>query len=92
MCDWIIEKMPWCVEHIGRLPLAGQIILAFAFLAALLLGWYGVCSVASMEYVRPEKKPHVQFNGLSRERWRSLSDKEEYQDWMDAEVFYGENT
>lgn len=90
MCDRILENLPWCVEHIGRLPLAGQIVVAFAVIAALLLGWYGLSSAVSMEYIQAKKKPHTRFNWLSR--WRWTSDKEEYQDWMDAEVFYGENT
>ena len=42
MCEWISNKMPWLVAHVGGAPLAAQIALAFALLAAIVLGYYGM--------------------------------------------------
>lgn len=85
MCEWIAEKMPWLVEHIGGMSLAGQITLAFAVLAAVLLGYCGVqsavCGTGS-HHRRPTR-----FNWLTR--WLEMfSDNEPYEDeWMDAEAW-----
>lgn len=87
MCEWIAEKMPWLVEHVGGMSLAGQIVLAFAVLAAIVLGYYGVqAGVQSAVYNdRPRRRP-ARGNWLMR--WLAIfSDDEPYADWMDAEAW-----
>lgn len=83
MCEWIAEKMPWLVEHVGGMSLAGQIVLAFAVLAAVVLGYYGV--QAATFSARPRRRP-ARGNWLMR--WLAIfSDDEPYADWMDAEAW-----
>lgn len=83
MCEWIAEKMPWLVEHVGGMSLAGQIVLAFAVLAAIVLGYYGV--QAATFSARPRRRS-ARGNWLMR--WLAMfSDDEPYADWMDAEAW-----
>lgn len=67
MCEWIAEKMPWLVEHVGGMSLAGQIVLAFAVLAAIVLGYYGVqAGVQSAVFLDDE--PYADW--MDAEAWR----------------------
>ena len=61
MCDLIAKIFPWGVEHIGSMPLAGQIALAFAVLAAVVLGHYGIHAAASVlvAFLRPYILPLI---------------------------------
>lgn len=83
MCEWIAEKMPWLVEHVGGMSLAGQIVLAFAVLAAIVLGY--CCFQAAVYNERPRRRL-ARGNWLMR--WLAIfSDDEPYADWMDAEAW-----
>lgn len=85
MCEWISNKMPWLVAHVGGAPLAVQIALAFALLAAIVLGYYGMRAALCAQHVsRPRHAGR--FNWLSR--WLAMfSDDEPLEDWMDADVY-----
>lgn len=85
ICDWFADNMPWLVQHVGGAPLAVQLILAFALLAALVLGHNGACAVLSASHTRRPRRAG-RFNWLAR--WRVLcSDDEPYQDWMDEALW-----
>lgn len=85
MCEWISNKMPWLVAHVGGAPLAVQIALAFALLAAIVLGYYGMRAALCTQHVSRPRRPG-RFNWLSR--WLAMfSDDEPFEDWMDADVY-----
>lgn len=85
ICDWFADKMPWLVQHVGGAPLVVQIILGFALLAALVLGYNGVCAALTAQHIRRPRRT-VRFNWLTR--WLSIySDNEPFEDWMDADVY-----
>lgn len=85
MCEWISEKMPWLVANVGGAPLAVQIALAFALLALIVSGYYGLRAVLCAPPVsRPRRAGR--FNWLSR--WLALfSDNEPFEDWMDTDIY-----
>lgn len=85
MCDWILENMPWLVEHVGGLSLTWQIVLAFAVIAAIVAAYGGVKALTEYEYPAPRKKQRTRFNWLSRWQWLSDSDPSGA-DWIDAEL------
>lgn len=76
MCDWIIEKMPWLVEHVGGMPLAGQIALAFGIVLAVVLGYCGLNAALNAQL-----KPKTRYNWV--ERWQR--ERECSYDWVDPE-------
>lgn len=76
MCDWILKNLPWCVEHIGRLPLAGQIILAFGIVAAVILGHCGLQAA-----LNAERKPRRRTRYNWVERWQRQRECD--YDWVD---------
>lgn len=93
MCDLIIKIFPWGVEHIGNMPLAGQIAAALLTLAvivgAYILAFNAVRQTGSgsrrahrARRVRRVRRPN-NFNWLVR----YLTDDEPYQDWMDEEAW-----
>ncbi len=75
MCEWIINNMPWCVEHIGRMPYAWQVVLALGIVAAVLLGRWGLQAA-----LNAERKPR-RYNWL--DRWQRR--RECNYDWVDPE-------
>lgn len=85
ICEWFLEKMPWCVEHIGGAPLAVQIALAFALLAAMVLGHYGI--QAAVCRTRPRRRT-PRFNWLARWLAQFSDDEPFIEDWMDAEAWH----
>ena len=93
MCDLIIKLFPWSVEHIGNMPLAGQIVAALLTLAVI-VGAYILIYNAVLQIrsgTRSTRRPHRarsayrpnNFNWLVR----YLTDDEPYQDWMDEEAW-----
>lgn len=85
MCDLIAKIFPWGVEHIGSMPLAGQIALAFAVLAAVVLGHYGIHAAA---YSVRRRRKAERFNWLMR--WlATFADDEPFDpSWMDEDAYY----
>ena len=85
MCDLIAKIFPWGVEHIGSMPLAWQIALAFAVLAAVVLGHYGIHAAA---YSVRRRRKAERFNWLMR--WlATFSDVEPFDpSWMDEDAYY----
>lgn len=88
MCDWIIEKMPWLVEHVGNLPLPWQITLAVAVITALTVSYFGLqiaANAAPAPKAKNTGKPSkARYNWT--ERWRRGEDYEERAlDWVDPE-------
>ena len=90
MCDLIIKLFPRSVEHIGNMPLAGQIAAALLTLAVIVGAYILIYNAAlqirsgtrSTRRARRVRRPN-NFNWLVR----YLTDDEPYQDWMDAEAW-----
>lgn len=83
MCDLIAKIFPWGVEHIGSMPLAGQIALAFVVLAAVVLGHYGIHAAAYS--VRRRRKAE---RSSWRLRWPGDDDEPFDPSWMDEDAYY----
>lgn len=90
MCDLIAKIFPWGVEHIGNMPLAGQIAAALLTLAVIVGAYILIYNAAlqirsgtrSTRRARRVRRPN-NFNWLVR----YLTDDEPYQDWMDEEAW-----
>lgn len=91
ICDWILAKMPWLVENIGGMSLAGQITLAFGAVFAFVLAYSALQKAVNGERPRrkPARKKETRFNWL--ERWqRKRYDREDYLEWMDYDIWKAE--
>lgn len=90
MCDLIAKIFPWGVEHIGNMPLTGQIAAALLTLAVIVGAYILIYNAAlqirsgtrSTRRARRVRRPN-NFNWLVR----YLTDDEPYQDWMDEEAW-----
>lgn len=87
MCDWIIEKMPWCVEHIGNMEFAGQVVLAFFMLALLVAGY---CCVYAMVMEALGRWNHFKTTNRFMKILFSFEDDDEYLEWMDRRKWEAE--
>lgn len=86
MCDWIIEKMPWLVEHVGSMPLVWQIVLALGIVAALTLGYCFLQNALSYECTSCRSKPAKHSTRRERVNYFSDSDRcDSTYDWVDPE-------
>lgn len=86
MCDWILENMPWCVEHIGRLPYVWQIVLALGIILALTLGYCLLQNALSVGYVPRRAKTAAHTAPRYRVNYFSDSDRRDIAlDWVDPE-------
>lgn len=86
MCDWIINNMPWCVEHIGRMPYVWQIVLALGIVLALTLGYCLLQNALSVEYV--PRRSCTAAHTAPRNRVNYFSDndsRDSFLDWVDPE-------
>lgn len=85
MCDWILENMPWCVEHIGRMPYVWQLVLALGIVLALTLGYCLLQNALSVEYApRRAARPAAHTAPRSRVSYFSDSDSRDISlDWVD---------
>lgn len=102
MCDWIIANFPWCVEHIGRVPLPWQTVLALSLTAAAVLAYYGIGTAIEKATRRADGRAPARRNKACRaaahvslrEKLKELkcySDYEEYDaEWIDYEKFMNE--
>lgn len=86
MCDWILNNMPWCVEHIGRMPYVWQIVLALGIVLALTLGYCFLQNALSAEYAPRRARPVTRTAPRSRVNYFSDNDScDSFLDWVDPE-------
>lgn len=102
MCDWLINNLPWCVEHIGGMALPWQTALALVLVAAAVLVYYAAGIAIDSACARPAARVRARNRKVRRaaprvtlrERLKELncySDYEVYDaEWIDYEKFINE--
>ena len=77
ICDWFLEKMPWCVEHIGSLSV-GWLVTVGVLIWVLIIGAYialhnAFFFMANYDVSKPPKTPQKRRRRAKRGSWNFLS-------------------